>query len=130
MTYQKGFDFPYEGFVQQAIEAHFKNGGFKETPIGYIDLCCEHPQTGERWIIEAKGKTSAVGLDFRTGIGQLIQAMDRPSTMYGLAIPDIPKFRYQFQQVSGWVRESLGIHWLLVGEDGRVTIIAPKQTLE
>lgn len=129
MTYQKGYDFPYEGFVQLTIEAHFKSLGFKKTPKGHIDLCCKHPRTSERWIIEAKGKTSAVGLDFRTGIGQLVQAMDHPSTLYGLAVPDIPKFRYQLQQVSDWVREALGIHWLLVSDDVQLIIVKPNQTL-
>lgn len=28
---------------------------------------------GRRWLIEAKGQTSGVGLDFRTGLGQLVQ---------------------------------------------------------
>ena len=129
MTYRRGYEFPNEGFVQKAIEGEFRSRGFKETPKGHIDLCCQHPQTSERWIIEAKGKTSEVGLDFRTGIGQLVQRMDEPSTRFGIAVPDIDQFRYQLRQVRGWVREALGIHWILISKDGRVTIVTTEQKL-
>ena len=79
--------------------------------------------------IEAKGATSAIGLDFRTGLGQLVQRASEPAVRYALAVPNIPKFLAQCSQVSAWVRESLGIHLLIVSEDGSIRVISPKEHL-
>jgi hypothetical protein len=71
-----GYDYPYEGFVQNSIEKYFTDKGFQNQTIHPIDFIGFNPLTRETWIVEAKGKTSDIGLDFRTGIGQLIQRMD------------------------------------------------------
>lgn len=123
--YARGLDFPNEGFVQQAVEKHFHRLGFAEVPEGDADLACRHPETGERWVIEAKGETTAVGLDFRTGLGQLLQHMEDRCAKHALAVPDTPKFRRQIDKVPGWARKALGIHWLVVGERGNVTVVPP-----
>ncbi len=68
-TYPRGSEFPHEHFVQKAIEAHFDHLGFTRDAKGHCDLVVFHPQTKDRWIIEAKGETSDTGLDFRTGLG-------------------------------------------------------------
>jgi hypothetical protein len=125
-SYKRGIEFPHEGFVQHSIEAHFRNAGFTISSPGRVDLLCSHPANGESWHIEAKGVTTQVGLDFRTGLGQLVQAMHNEKLLHGIAIPDTPAFRAQIQKLSPWVVSRLGIHWLLVSQDGSVTIVAPR----
>jgi hypothetical protein len=128
-TYRLGAKFPHEGYVQSAIEAHFLGLGFTIDTNSDADLLCAHSETGERWLVEAKGVTSAIGLDFRTGLGQLVQRMTDASVKYGIAVPEVERFLSQCRPVSSWVRERLGLHWLLVSEDGSVRRVAPSETL-
>jgi hypothetical protein len=121
--YHLGQEFPYEGFVQRAIEAHFLTAGFELDVTTAVDLLCTHPLTGEAWHVEAKGKTSAVGLDFRTCLGQLLQRMSRPETKHAVALPDLPTYRAQAAQVSSWVQELLGLHWLFISPSGMVEVV-------
>jgi len=111
--------------VQAAIERHFRELGFNVDANGHVDLTCEHPQTGERWHIEAKGKTSACGLDFRTCLGQLVQGIRDREARYGVALPEIPQYAAQIDRVSDWVIEALHIHWLLVSPEGIVSVKRP-----
>ena len=124
-VFKRGNDFPHEGFVQDAIEAYFMKLGFTLDTEQRTDLICSHPETGEKWHIEAKGHTTAIGLDFRTGLGQLVQAMAEESTKYGIAVPDTPQFRAQVAKVSPRVAQLLHLHWLLVAADGSVQDITP-----
>ncbi|MBK6005947.1 hypothetical protein JJB11_07550 [Ramlibacter ginsenosidimutans] len=121
-TYKRGSSWPNEGFVQAAVEAFFRGSGFEIEKHKTIDVVCSHMKTGDQWRVEAKGLTTAVGLDFRTGLGQLVQGMNEQSMHYGLAVPDIPQFRRQVQAVPSWVAEKLRIHWLYVREDGSVNV--------
>jgi hypothetical protein len=123
--YERGTNFPNEGFVQASIEAHFEERGFTRIDRLHVDLVCEHPETGEQWIIESKGQTTAIGLDLRTGPGQLLYSMDNPAANYGLAVPDIEQLRNQLLKVPSRVRVALGIHWLLVAETGAVSFVDP-----
>lgn len=120
-----GEDFPHEGFVQRALERHFTSLGFEIMDGGDADLMCTHPQTHKRWVIEAKGQTSATGLDIRTGLGQLLSYMSSPSCDYAVAIPDTPQFLKHCRRVQPWVRQALRLHWLLVAHDGSIKIIEP-----
>jgi hypothetical protein len=122
-SFKRGVEWPNEGFVQGAIEAFFRFSGFEVEEHKTIDLVCSHPTTGAKWRVEAKGLTTAVGLDFRTGLGQLLQGMKEQGIHYGLAVPDIPQFRNQIDAVPSWVTEALGIHWLYVAEDGSVKVV-------
>jgi hypothetical protein len=124
-TYARGTDFPNEGFVQLAIERYFLDLGFTLDTGTHIDLLCTRPRTNETWHIEAKGETAQIGLDFRTCLGQLLQRMDAERACYGIAVPDLPAYRRQTAQLSGWVVEKLGLHWLFVSHDGTVEVIAP-----
>lgn len=128
-AFKRGDEFPNEGFVQLALERYFAERGFKQLPGGHADLVCEESASAERWLIEAKGLTSEVGLDFRTGLGQLIQRMQQATTRYGLGVPDLPQFRSQCAQVPQRVRELLGIHWLLVDHQGKVRVLTPSELL-
>lgn len=114
-SFKRGTSFPNEGFVQESHAA--------------TDYIGTHPQTKERWAIEAKGQTTAIGLDFRTGLGQLVQRMDSKDTNYGIAFPDIPQFQNQVAQLAPWVCEALGIHWLAVSSSGDIVITNPSGKL-
>jgi hypothetical protein len=119
-----GEDFPFEGFVQQAIERHF--AGCARLDVGHADFACTDGH-GRRWLIEAKGQTSSVGLDFRTGLGQLLQGAPGQDWTLALAMPDTPKFAHQRDRTPEWVRNAIGLHWLIVGADGAVVIQGPKE---
>jgi hypothetical protein len=123
--YKRGDEFPHEGFVQGAIERHFEKAGYSLDTSTHVDLLCTHPVTGDAWHIEAKGKTTSIGLDFRTCLGQLLQRMNQPHMRHGIAVPDMPQYRAQTEQVSPWVVERLGLHWLFVAEDGSVKTVSP-----
>lgn len=125
-SYKRGSQFPAEHFVQMAIEAYFLvNRKFEREIHRNVDLICVDPSSGERWHIEAKGISKYCGLDFRTGLGQLVQGMDNPSTRYAIAVPDINEYRTQIAKVSQRIVDRLGIHWLLVAEDGSVKVVSP-----
>lgn len=111
--------------MQLAVEEHFRSEGFDLVADGRVDLICAHPTTGESWHIEAKGHTTQVGLDFRTGLGQLVQSMQHHETKHGIAVPDTPAFQSQVAKLSDWVVAALGIHWLFVAQDGTVRVVAP-----
>ncbi len=125
--FKRGLDFPNEGFVQQAIEAHFAVLGFTRKRERHADYAGHHLETGEKWLIEAKGMTAAVGLDFRTGIGQILQGMSDEKSNHGLAVPDLPQFHRQVNAVPPWVRSVLRLHWLFVRADGSVYVDSPDQ---
>jgi len=126
-SYKLGSEFPREGFVQKSIEAFFVQRGFTLEPRKFagIDLLCAHPTTGERWHVEAKGVTSQTGLDFRTCIGQLVIRMSDQSVRHAIAIPNDPSFSALIGQVSPWVVERLGLHWLIVDQGGAVKVVEP-----
>ena len=124
-TYKRGKDFPAEQFVQLAIEADFSRRGFTIEAAKHIDLVCVHPSTGERWQVEAKGISTAMGLDFKTGLGQLIQRMKNRDVKHAVAVPKISPYLAQIAQMDQWVVDHLNIHWLIVDQDGSVQTIAP-----
>ncbi len=125
-----GTEFPAEGFVQHSIEAHFASQGYELLDEGYTDLACVDPQSGQRWVIEAKGHSSSIGLDFNTCMGQLLKRMlDDETARFGLALPDIPPYRKQLRQISRRVRRALNLHWLLVSSDAAVSIVGPEDVL-
>jgi hypothetical protein len=127
--YKLGSDFPREAFVQQAIEKHFESIGYRLCEATQADLICAHPQTKERWIVEAKGETTAIGLDFNTGLGQLLGRMDDPSAKYAMALPKTKKFIAQCDKISTRVRDALNLHWILVDSRGAINIVGPNDEL-
>jgi hypothetical protein len=124
MSYKRGIEYPNEGFVQAAIEKHFQAA--QVVPGGTADFACIDAD-GNRWLIEAKGMTTAVGLDFRTGLGQLVQAWADIECRYALAMPDLSQFATQRGRVSDELRQRLNLWWLVVSPDGAVESLAPDQ---
>lgn len=119
--------YPSEGFVQRAVEWHFLGMGYRLTPIPHADFCFTHPETNRRWLIEAKGVTAATGLDYHTGLGQLVQRIRDDITDPAIAVPATPFFRRRFQRMSPRVRTALHLTWLLVRADQSVETVTPDQ---
>jgi hypothetical protein len=128
-TYKRGYDYPNEGFVQRAIEEYFIKLGYNQIKHSYTDLVCIKPNTEDKWVIEAKGLTEDVGLDFKTGLGQIVQRMDSQDAKYAIAVPSIDKFINQCRIIRPWVRKLLQLYWLFVDEDGQISIYSPNDEL-
>ncbi len=125
-NFRNGIEFPNEGFLQGALEKHFAGLGFTDHGATTADIDLRHPVTGEHWIVEAKGDTRGnSGLDFKTGLGQLLMKMQDPKASYGIAVPDTPRFLALCAQVSEQTRERLNLHWLLLDPDGRIRTVPP-----
>jgi len=116
-------NFPHETFVQRAVEQWLEKDGFQIFPEPFVDVNAS--SGNEVWHIEAKGKTTQMGLDFRTGVGQLVQRMKDPTHKYGVALPDIPQFRNQTAEFAPWVLSKLQIHWIWVSADGNISVQGP-----
>ena len=127
MKFQRGTDFPNEGFVQQAVEKYFRAQGFIGDTTTYADLISSHPGSGEKWLVEAKGMTTSPGLDFKTGLGQLLQRMGDERFKYAIAIPNVPGFIKQWNMIPRRVRNLLGLHVLLIEQDGSVRMLKPDE---
>lgn len=112
--------------MQIVLDRHFEALGFTENCGSRADIDLRNPSTGIRWIIEAKGHTKHnSGLDFKTGLGQLLLRMSDADAHYGIAVPDIPRFQALCSSFPERVRTSLNIHWLFVDSDAHVRVIAP-----
>lgn len=114
-------EFPSEAFVQKSVERYFKNQGFSILEkIPYLDVHAK--KEDEEWRVECKGKTSVIGLDLDTGIGQILRRMNDENANYAVAIPDIPGFRNATARLPKRVRRILNLHWIWVKENGEVEI--------
>jgi hypothetical protein len=123
--FSKMAKYPEECFIQEVIEEYFEEQGFRGIETDCVDYVCQHPDTGDRWHIEAHGASAAIGLDFRLSLGQLIRGISHRNTKYSLALPDTPQYRNQIKNIEPWVRKALNLHWIFVDREGRVTVIEP-----
>lgn len=125
--FKNPIDFPYEGFIQKSIEAYFEQAGYYIEKDGQVDLIAT--KGSEKWIIEAKGITSAIGTDFNTCLGQLIKSMTSDQNKYAIAIPKHPKYKHQCDLLSDYFRQLVKLHILVVDSTGDVKIIEPLQEI-
>ncbi|MDF2944393.1 MAG: hypothetical protein K0S01_3251 [Herbinix sp.] len=91
-----------------------------------VDLIAE--KEGERWIIEAKGLTSAIGTDFNTCLGQLVKSMKDDNTIYAIAVPNQEKYKRQCGLISDYFRKLVGLHILLVAENEDINVVRPSDS--
>ncbi len=122
--------FPHEGFVQKAIESYFQSKGCTKLEETYTDLVCFCADSKEKWAIEAKGKTTEIGSDFRTGLGQLVQRMKEQETNYAIAVPEIDQFVSQCILIPLWVRVALNLHIIFVDDRGNIKIVSPNEDMD
>ncbi len=120
--------FPYEAFVQTSIEKHFEVQGYDFEKDGQVDLIVV--KGSDKWIIEAKGVSEAIGTDFNTCLGQLVKSMTSSESKYAIAIPKHPKYKRQCLLLSSYFRELVQLYILVVGDDGEVQIIKPSMAID
>jgi hypothetical protein len=123
--YQRGVLFPNEGFVQARIEEYFSSLGFIGEARDSADYAGRHPKSGECWVVEAKGVSKNVRVDFCTALGQIIQHWSGVSIRYGLAFPFTAHYLGQCGKLSSSLRSHLNLYLLLVNEEGRIEVIGP-----
>lgn len=124
--YLLGCEYPSEGFVQASLEKYFFSQGFDIDTNSDIDLICRDKDSKKIvWQIEAKGKTSQPGLDFRTCLGQLVQRMKEDNINYAVAVPRTKQYERLIEKTSALAVSKLNLHWIFVEPDGSVTIKKP-----
>jgi len=121
--------FPAEDAVVTAVHAWLAAKGCTFERRGYIDIVAREAETNRLWVIEAKGKTIQSGLDFRTGLGQILIAMHDDGALYAVAVPATPDYRRLCGCIDDYVRRALGLHWLLVNREGHVWLVEPTAPL-
>ena len=120
--------YPNEALVQEAIELYFSGKGYVIKTKEQVDLIAE--KQDEKWIIKAKGMTSAVGTDFNTCLGQLIKNMTSEEQIYAIAIPSHLQYRRQCELLPSYFRELVKLRILLIDESGEVCVIEPHESIE
>lgn len=123
--YKRTGQYPEECFIKEILDEYFSKKGFNRIETNCVDYVCVHPDSGDRWHIEAHGDSAAIGLDFRLSLGQLIRGISHRNTRYCLAFPDMPQYRNQIRNIEPWVLKALNLHWILIDQEGRITIIEP-----
>lgn len=126
--YKKENVFPYEAFVQTSIEKHFEVQGYDVEKDGQVDLIAV--KGSDRWIIEAKGVSEAIGTDFNTCLGQLVKSMTSNESKYAIAIPKHAKYKRQCLLLSSYFRELVQLHIIVVSDNGEVEIIQPSMAID
>lgn len=126
--FKKGYKlphvFPNESFIREQLEKYFIQLEYSIVPEKPIDLKCVHQSTNETWIIEVKGKTAQIGLDFKTCLGQLLMRMNNPEYKYAIAIPDIIDYHQQMNKIPALVLQRLNLHIFIISQDGNVKLVS------
>ncbi len=120
--------YPNEAYIQEAIENFFTQEGFIIDAEGQIDLIAE--KNDDKWIIEAKGMTSQITVDFNTCIGQLAKSMKSDSYNYGIALPYEDKYKKQCLKLPKYFREKNNLSIIVVNEKQEVIIIGPAESID
>jgi len=126
--YKKDNKYPNEAFIQEAIENYFSNEGFVIEKDGQIDLIAE--KSDEKWIVEAKGMTSQITVDFNSCLGQLVKSMVSPVWNYAIAIPYEDKYKVQCMKLPKYFRNNNNLHIIVVSENAQIKIIMPLDDVE
>lgn len=119
--FKKSTNFPNEAFIQDAIEKYFLDNGYSLINNSQIDLIASNEN--ETWIIEAKGLTNNIGLDFNTCLGQLAKSMSSPDYIYAIAIPKNIKYKRQCEKLSSYYRKLINLQIIVVDELKNIGII-------
>lgn len=82
-----------------------------------------------RWIIEVKGRGSLSAMRvnyFLMILGETLQRMDDPDTLYSIALPDLKQYRNLWARLPSLAKVRTGISALFVDEAGRVEMDLPR----
>ena len=120
--------YPNEAFIQEAIENYFSSEGFMIEKDGQIDLVAE--KNDEKWIVEAKGMTSQITVDFNTCLGQLVKSMESSAWNYAIAIPCEDKYKVQCMKLPDYSRKNNNLYIIIVNENAQIKVIMPTNNVE
>jgi hypothetical protein len=84
----------------------------------------EAQRNGQRWVIEAKGCGSRGAMRvnyFLAILGELLQRMTDPDSLYSIALPDLKQFRSLWQRLPLIAKTRTGITALFISDSGEVT---------
>ena len=109
-----------EDEVKLAVKTVLEQKGYAvEVAWGHargVDL--EARKGDERLLIEAKGDAPTPQMQgnyFLNAIGELVQRMMDPNAEYGLAFPDVPRYRGLVERLPDHALDVLRLHAFLVG---------------
>jgi hypothetical protein len=115
-----------EDEVKAAVHDYLAAQGF-EVVIAWgrirgIDIDARHPD-GPRYVIEAKAEVALQPQQvnyFIGALGELVQRMDDPNAIYGLALPDNRQYRGLVARLPTLARRRLGlvVFWVRRDADG------------
>jgi len=126
--FKKDNVYPNEAFIQEAIERYFLNEGYKIENSAHVDLVAVNHD--DKWIIEAKGMTSQITVDFNTCLGQLVKSMFTHDVKYAIAIPSEIQYTKQCKQLSDYFRVTNNLYILIIDQNARVQIIQPTDHID
>jgi hypothetical protein len=107
--------------VVDAYAAWFERAGWTvQREVNFADIYAERGD--ERLYAEAKGRTTAPGLDVDTLYGQLLRRMSDPAqgARYAVVVPT-PALNAALR-VPAWVRDRLSVDVYEVGDDAEVNL--------
>jgi hypothetical protein len=93
-----------------------ENGWTAETEVNYVDVCAHRGD--ERLYVEAKGRTTVMGLDVDTLYGQLLRRMGDPDASARVVVPTAAV--QAALRVPAWLRQHLDIDVYEVDDTGKV----------
>lgn len=115
-----------EDVVKRAVQAHLEELGFA-VAVAWgrergIDIDARHLD-GRRYVIEAKGGVALQPQQvnyFLGALGELVQRMNDPAAVYGLALPDNRQYRGLVDRLPRLARDRLGlvVFWVKQHGDG------------
>lgn len=114
-----------EDEVKAAVRDHLAADGF-DVAVAWgrvrgIDIDARHPD-GRRFVIEAKAEVGHNGpqqVNYFLGmLGELVQRMDDPEAVYGIAMPDNRQYRGLVDRLPALARERLHLAVFSVSRDG------------
>ena len=119
--------------VKSAVLAFFRRQGYKVDPSpdtgpGGYDIVCYHEEKKRWWIIEAKGASGNLSVDFPQCMGQLLLTMHHGqmiSASYGIAVPDTDYFTLRHAALPEQLRSCLQWHWFFVSSLAQVRFVEP-----
>lgn len=112
--------------IVDAFCAYLQKDGWQvQREVQFVDVTATRgPYT---LYAEAKGRTSAIGLDVDTLYGQLLRRVpaDDPDALLGVVVPE--RAVAAAVRVPEWVRARLRVHIWAVSDEGDVRLVAQPQ---
>ncbi len=129
VTMQKPSVYPNEGFVVESVADYFSSLGYR---IAFAQnnfeadlIAVNEEDRSDYWTIEAKGHTASITTDHNTALGQILKRMTDRNKKYAIAVPQTSQMVKECRKVPQWLKQSIGLHFIFVNEDGQISMYAP-----